>query len=218
MKVLVFDTETTGLLPKIHKGENKLDYINEYPYIIQFSFILYDSDNHNIVENHDYIIKLPMNTKISKKSIELHGIDAEKSLNEGRDIIEILDIFDNVLSKSDVVIAHNYSFDETMVQIEYIRNEKKCNLDKSKNNIYCTMENSVDLCGLVATNRVGTYKKFPRQNELHMKLFHCIPENLHNSYNDILVCLRCYFKMQHDVDICNKNEEIKKLFIEKLNV
>ena len=46
MKVLVFDTETTGL-PKVKKT---LVYmrLSKWPHIIQLSYIVYDSDKNDI--------------------------------------------------------------------------------------------------------------------------------------------------------------------------
>ena len=37
MKVLVFDTETTGIIPKAYL------HITKMPYIVQLAFILYDT-------------------------------------------------------------------------------------------------------------------------------------------------------------------------------
>jgi hypothetical protein len=43
----------------------------------------------------------------------------------------------------------------------------------------------------------NTRKKFPRLNELYSKLFDdALPENLHNSIIDVLVCLRCFLKVR----------------------
>ena len=49
MKILIFDVETTGLLPKIINMEN----ISEYPYIIQLSYILFDTEGNNIEDYFD---------------------------------------------------------------------------------------------------------------------------------------------------------------------
>jgi hypothetical protein len=46
---LVFDVETTGLIPKQARGSIHPVPITEYPYIIQFAFILYDIIDHRIV-------------------------------------------------------------------------------------------------------------------------------------------------------------------------
>jgi hypothetical protein len=45
-------------------------------------------------------------------------------------------------------------------------------------------------------------KKFPKLSELFKTLFgeaEPVPENLHNSMVDVLVCLRCYLKMRHNI-------------------
>ena len=45
MKVLVFDTETTGLPQRDEYGKSPSLYdTKKWPYIIQFSYILYDTD------------------------------------------------------------------------------------------------------------------------------------------------------------------------------
>ena len=49
--------------------------------------------------------------------------------------------------------------------------------------------------------------KFPRLSELHQILFGNIPENLHNSLIDVLVCLRCFLKIRCCVDVPEKSFE-----------
>ena len=50
--------------------------------------------------------------------------------------------------------------------------------------------------------------KVPKLLELHEKLFNTTPSNLHNSLIDIYVCLRCYYKLEYDVDILNINNRL----------
>lgn len=49
--------------------------------------------------------------------------------------------------------------------------------------------------------------KFPQLKELHQVLFGNIPENLHNSLIDVLVCLRCFLKIRCCVDVPEKSFE-----------
>ena len=85
-------------------------------------------------------------------------------------------------------------------------------------NIYCTLHSSIDLCNIKAINKFGKeYIKFPKLLELHQKLFETTPNNLHNSFNDILVTLRCYIKLRYNTDLneeCNSFKKISK----KLNL
>ena len=55
------------------------------------------------------------------------------------------------------------------------------------------------------------YFKSPKLSELYSFIFKEEPRNLHNSFVDILLCLRCYFMIAENRDIIN-NEDIKCLF------
>jgi DNA polymerase III epsilon subunit-like protein len=85
------------------------------------------------------------------------------------------------------------------------------NLLKTKTNFYCTMQESIELCNIKKTNLLGEYLKFPKLSELHETLFKSSPKNLHNSLNDILICLRCFYKLRLNEDLLKKNMEIKKM-------
>jgi hypothetical protein len=83
---------------------------------------------------------------------------------------------------------------------------------------YCTMMSSIKLCAIkvekekqvtqpsapitnteTTTTSVvkekKTYNKWPKLSELHKHLFHEEATGLHNSMMDVLVCLKCYLKM-----------------------
>ena len=226
MKVLIFDTETTDLLPKnIYPTETNL---HTFPYIVQLSFILFDTETFEIVEMCDYIIKTPLNVEYNDKSISLHGITKEKSQEFGVDICFAINDFEKYYNICDMVVAHNFRFDNNILIIEALRCKRKTiiNIVDNKKPIYCTMQNSIELCNLVRVNQYGTYKKFPKQSELHEKLFDEFidDENLHNSLHDILVCLRCFMKMTQNIDILEKCHtlstyyKINILGIEKVNL
>ena len=59
--------------------------------------------------------------------------------------------------------------------------------------------------------------KVPKLLELHQKLFKTTPLNLHNSLIDIYVCLRCYYKLEYDVDILTINSSFRSSFNELCN-
>ena len=70
MRVLVFDTETTGLFPPRNE-------IAKYPYIVQISWFIYDFGDNKIKSMNDHIIKLAPNMVIPQQSIDVHGITNE---------------------------------------------------------------------------------------------------------------------------------------------
>lgn len=215
MRVLVFDTETTGLPKTKIMSPDTLDI---WPHIVQFSYVIYDDALNDITESKDAIIKVSENVIIGEDSIIFHGITNEISMSKGVNIDKILNEFFVHLRKCDKIVGHNVSFDINMVKVELLRiiysengvisdkdiKEFKLNLHYLQNikNIYCTLQESIDLCNIKAVNKYGnTYLKYPKLVELHETLFKTTPNNLHNSFNDILVTLRCFVKMIENRDL-----------------
>jgi DNA polymerase III epsilon subunit-like protein len=226
MRILVFDTETTGL-PK-SKIMNP-DTLNLWPHTVQFSYVIYDTNLNDIVESSDKIVKLKNGITIPEDSIKIHGITNEISQKNGTNIESIINEFFSHLRNVDLLVGHNVSFDINMIKVELLRliyetntisenevKECKYNLHFLTNykNICCTLQESIDLCNIKAVDKFGKeYTKFPKLLELHQKLFESTPNNLHNSFNDILVTLRCFMKLKHDIDLnekCNKFIKISK--------
>lgn len=201
MKVLVFDTETTGL----PAGRNlSVRDVGKWPHIIQLSYILYDTEQNKTHSCVDDIIKLHAGVYISEKSIEMHGITRSVSLRKGIDIKDAIDNFNKTLQEADTVIAHNISFDKQMIMVE-------CNRLKTKQYFttgigygikeYCTMKNSVNVCKIEKQSASGKiYHKFPTLSELHEHLFGFTPNNTHDSMSDVLICFRCYYVLVNDKD------------------
>ena len=210
MKLLVFDTETTCL----PVGKNPaLITTHLWPHIVQLSYILYDTEHPTIVDYADVIIKLPKGVYISKESENIHRISNAISQEQGVDIVNELKLFNDILLKSDIVIAHNISFDKNMVMVECIRNKILHNftVNNNRKQEYCSMKNSVNICKIVVKGRNGDYFKWPKLIELHKHLFDTVPNGLHNSMVDVLACLRCYGKMELNVDFLEVSDSIKML-------
>jgi len=93
--------------------------------------------------------------------------------------------------KPDILIAHNMDFDRNVVLSEYLRAE----LDLTLANLptYCAMQSSVNFCRIP---RGGGGFKWPRLDELHMKLFGEGFSDAHNAAADVQACARCYFALQ----------------------
>ena len=212
MKVLVFDTETTGLPEE--KNASILDTFR-WPYIVQLSFIYYDSESKTILKSYDSIIKLPDEVNISQESINIHGITNEIMREKGISIRKALKEFNEILKKCDIVVGHNISFDKRVIMVECIRNKISQYFTKGNNRKpeFCTMKNSKDLCKIKMIGKNGEeYYKSPKLCELYEFLFNEQPNNLHNSFVDILLTLRCYFAINYNYDVINDNN-IKNLFI-----
>ena len=59
------------------------------------------------------------------------------------------------------------------------------------------MKNYVDYCKIPKPAFPLKFK-FPKLSELYKTIFIMNPDDLHNSYNDILLCLRCYFYIEYN--------------------
>ena len=200
MKVLVFDTETSGLPSE--RNSSILD-TEKWPYILQLSFMVYDDETKKIIQLKDNYIK--QNITISKESINIHGITQEIMNCKGVNLEDVMNVFDIALQNADIVIGHNISFDKRIYMVESIRRYRKqyFTVNGIKKPEYCTMKNSTTLCKIekLNTKTNKSYFKYPTLKELHTHLFNEYPSKLHNSLIDIFATLRCYIMMTQKYDI-----------------
>lgn len=205
MRILVFDTETTGL-PNNWKSTDEKDW----PHVVQLSYILYDVIQDKILVCHDWLIKV--NEYISPESEKIHKISNLKSKVEGENISDALINFNICLQNADKIVAHNLNFDKTVLTFEGQRNN--INVFNVPIDEYCTMLYGTDLCKIIKTkywSKNDPYK-WPTLNELHKHLFNNNLNGLHNAMVDILTCLRCYMKMEYKLDLLNINSVFKNKF------
>ena len=213
MKVLVFDTETTGLPDRFNIPYQQS---SRWPHIVQFSFILYDLENNKVINESDFIIDVPDDVIISPESIKIHGITRRISKNKGFDIVDILEIFNVCVNAADYIVAHNINFDRNVILAECHRN-KLYHMEEMflpNKNYFCTMLRSKNLCNITAISKRNgeQFIRYPKLTELHEKLFNTQPNNLHNSFIDVVVCLRCFYHLTHKKDLCKINKRINKLY------
>lgn len=228
MKVLIFDTETTGL-PKTKIMSSQM--LALWPHIVQFSYIIFDTETNKFLKIFDRIVKVDESVEITKENSDLHGITKEMTQEQGHNIRDIINEFMLDYEMVDLAVAHNLSFDINIIKVELMREVEKQKNNKTEKYIwngyfeklvlsrknYCTLQTSIHICNIVAKDKTGKeYVKFPKLSELHEKLFQTIPKNLHNSLNDVLVTLRCYFAMTYGFDLIELSEEFKSKFAQLL--
>jgi len=207
MKVIVFDTETTGLPEDSYASFHDSA---KWPHIIQLSYIIIDTDTKEIVEYVDRIVKLDSSVIISPESIAVHQITREKSESHGIPIKKVLNEFAQSIQMADVIVGHNIIFDKRIITVELYRHDmKNCFYTKSGAiPDYCTMKRTTDLCAIPRVNKKTgeTYNKFPTLSELHFKLFENIPKGTHNAIADVMICLRCYVMLECNYDVSTDND------------
>jgi len=182
---LFFDTETTGL-PKDWKAP--ITDFNNWPRLVQLAYLKY-SDNGTLLAEGDYIIK-PDGFIIPQEASKIHRITNEKAIKHGLSLEFVLAEFAFFVSKSNVLVAHNMSFDEKILGSEYLRLGLKNPLVEKKR--LCTMKLTTDLCKIP-----GQYGfKYPNLNELHNFLFNTNFEEAHNAAADIHATAKCFWELK----------------------
>ena len=164
---LFFDTETNGL-PKNWKAP--VTDLNNWPRLVQLAWILYDSGG-NEIDREDQIIK-PVGFTIPPEASAIHGISTERALKEGIDLHICLGQFNTQLERALNLVAHNISFDEKIMGVEFLR-IGTANPVSSKN-LICTMQSSTEYCAID-----GPYGyKWPKLSELHILSKLCLKDGL----------------------------------------
>jgi len=165
-RVMVFDTETSGLMPK-HKFGTPFPPIEEYPHIMQFSWIVYNVATNTIEETVDEYVQIPDDAPISPESTKVNGITREMTKEKGKPIAPLLVKFFASYMRCDCIVAHNLRFDGEMVRKEMWRNRKELEKHVTKERVnvmcgvftvkynaachidtFCTMMNTIQFCGI----------------------------------------------------------------------
>jgi DNA polymerase III epsilon subunit-like protein len=182
---LFFDTETTGL-PRSWKAP--VDDLSNWPRLVQLAWLLYDRSG-KMLFRANHIIK-PEGFTIPTVAASIHGITQEKACREGAPLTAVLGEFFNYLNQSNMLVAHNMSFDENIVGAEFLRHNMP-NVIPQKNRI-CTMLRSTSFCKLE-----GPYGyKWPKLSELHSLLFNTDFAEAHNASVDIQATAKCFWELR----------------------
>ena len=183
MRYIFFDTETSGL-PISYKAP--ISNSENWPHIVQLSWIVTEDDE--VVKIGDHIIK-PEGFVISESVSAIHGITTERAIAEGISLREALSEFLKDFIAADCAVGHNITFDKNMLAAELYR--LRVNPKLLNKPTVCTMMSSIDFCELP-----GPYNnyKWPKLQELYVKLFNEQFEDAHNSMADVEATMKCFFE------------------------
>lgn len=190
--ILFFDTETTGL--PLSQQASFTDQ-NNWPYLVQIGFILYDENIGKLAERN--IIISPEGYSIPKESTEVHGITQEYAEKNGENRFNVLNYMDKILASVDTVVGHNVEFDINVLKCEILRVKKaKDALFMGKQHrILDTMKTGTDFCRIPSNGYGGKYK-WPKLSELYQALFQRSFIGQHDAMNDIFATYECYWEMR----------------------
>jgi len=160
---------------------------NNWPRLVQIAWIVSDELG-NIIIKKSFIVK-PDNFIIPKEASDIHRITTEMAIKNGEDIRSVLKLFNDAISQSEYIVAHNISYDINIVASELFRlNIDSDIFDKEQ---ICTMEQTTNYCAIS-----GPYGyKWPKLSELHYKLFHSSFSEAHDASVDIDITFKCFSEL-----------------------
>lgn len=180
MKIIVFDTETTGFPTPGQPLEKQ-------PYLCQFAAIIleFNPQNKSIIElsRTDILIKPPI--AIPAECTNIHGITDAMVANQ-KTFSEHSALILSLFKQADIAVAHNLIFDQQLIEFEL----QRCDMDKNflPAQTYDSMKETKHLCKLPGRN--GNYKS-PRLMELHQFLVGQPFQEAHNAMKDVEALARC---------------------------
>ena len=178
---LFFDVETTGIDA-------------EWDHIVQLAAILTD-DTGKELSSINHIIK-PDGFVIPRSSTAIHGISQAKAMKEGISISTALAEFVQLLTRADVLVAHNYSFDVSFVSSELEKNDMGTeSLAMNLKPYICTMLTTTKFVGLNYNPKYKSYK-WPKLMELYYKLFESVFDGAHDALVDVKATAKCFFELK----------------------
>lgn len=187
--ILFFDTETTGL-PKDFSAP--ATDVENWPRLVSLSWITHSVGEHT--EN-DFIIA-PTTFVIPDEAAKIHGITQARAMDVGCFIHSVMPRFLRDLRRADQVIAHNFYFDQRIIDAECCRASAELWEPQWKwpdvqwPKSVCTMTGTVNLCKIPKSNGKGY--KWPKLVELHRFLFGEDFDQQHTSMADTKALFRCY--------------------------
>ena len=175
MRLVLFDTETTGL-PKTRDPATKGP--NNWPHIVSLAWIVMDNDT---IVKEEYRLILPSGWTIPPESTGIHGITHAHAVAEGVPLAGAL--YEFLSEPADCWIAHNMKFDMNVVANAALWDVGLPFKGFSK--WFCTMEASAPICKLPKPNGWKGYKH-PKLSELYRFILKRDPihTSLHNSLYD----------------------------------
>jgi DNA polymerase-3 subunit epsilon len=192
--IVFFDTETTGL-PKDWKAP-VID-VDNWPRVIQLAWLVTDIDGNEISKAEELIQPDGWEVPVGDFWIE-HGFDTATSMENGNPIADVVARFMNDLNGAEFLVSHNMDFDQKVLGAEFIRLGVKSENQPTK---ICTKEAATDFCKIPFSGKVDTRPwvkkryKWPKLEELHVKLFGHDFENKHQAGGDVAALRNCFFEL-----------------------
>lgn len=179
MRILIFDTETSGLNP-------------QWNVILQLSYQIVDSDSWTTKKIVNHYFSWPENkARVTQEAIAVNGLTEEvlacKQLSNRK---EALEEFVTDKDSCDLLVAHNLEFDKNFI-IAACREEGVKFASSGWSKSYDTMKRTTNYCKI--PKAWGSGYKWPKLTELADCLYIDYSDiSLHDSSGDVELTKRCF--------------------------
>lgn len=191
MSILVFDTETTGMVVKQLPHPDAAQ-----PDIVQLAAVLY-ADDGSVAQSFLTIVK-PVQKAVEAGAAKVHGITAERAARDGVEAAEALGVLSRMVERADVLVAHNLAFDALVLRTAWHRALHGDFRDTvAGKRAFCTMRAMTPVCAILGPRaRHKTDYKWPKLSECISFLFGETLEGAHDALVDVQACARVYFELK----------------------
>lgn len=182
---LFFDTETTGV-PKDYNAP--ASNTNNWPRLVQLGWLLTDKEGNELSRGNE-IVK-PEGFVIPPDVVNIHGITTKIAQQNGKPLRTVVELFLRDSKQAKYLVGHNVSFDQKIVGAELYRLGITDVISTKKS--ICTMKEGTSICKIPGHNGY----KYPKLQELYIKLFGHSFEKAHDAMRDIAATKKCFFEMK----------------------
>ena len=203
MKLMIFDTETTGLL------DYKADLMEKHqPRVMQLACKLVEEDTGEVIKEMCRIAKPDNWPALEDGAFKAHGISIQRCHDEGVPMKEILEEFHEIKRLAERRTGFNVSYDKRMMKREELIYEMRTEADHL--HTFCIMQISKDICQIPPTNSMmkagrKTFKT-PNLTEAYTHFFGRGFNKAHDAMADVNATLEIFFKLKEMGKIPDKPE------------
>lgn len=197
MKVLAYDTETSGLPDWSKPSEDPCQ-----PHVVQLCAELFCDETLRVYNRLSVIIR-PDGWTVPAEVAAIHGITTDLALAHGLPMPAILPMFLSLWKQADIRLAHNESFDMRMLRIEIKRDPGFSDdfADKWKAApAYCTQAKSSPILNLPPTAKMlaagRRHAKSPNLGEAYKFFTGQKLEGAHDAAVDVAACKAVYLAIK----------------------
>jgi DNA polymerase-3 subunit alpha len=199
MKILFFDTETTGL-PRDKRVLAK-DQEGNWPDIVSMAWMILD-ENKKLLKAKYCLVK-PEGWIIPEDSIAIHGITQSQAEAEGVLLRPLLEEFQRDVLSCKYIVAHNLKFDKNVIDNAALWRAGRAPIRWMT--CFCTAEIGKDLTRIPFPDGRGF--KYPRLAELYTFLTRKLPSvELHNALFDTTLLAELFYHLPLAKILLSKNE------------